>query len=389
MKNVFFIVGPHGVGKTYIVSSIKKVADVQHIDLGPLIREAHKVFAPDITFQEWVEEGEKKYGKNFTDIILCKQIERLTGKEEKGITLITGSRSLEGIKFIADRFHIDRARIMYITAPFEQLKRNYEGREKLDLTDEQFRMILQAEKNMGLERLEEYAKQHCMYLQNDNTDNFVKKIQEFIIQSKKERNNEKMKKKLIYLTTNPHKVEEANEFFSKKYGFGIEIVNPDFEILEIQAKTCSKVAAFSAKYAADRLGCAVLKSDSGLYLDALGGLPGPYNHYFDKQIGIERFLQLLQNEKNRKARLEHCFAYCEPGKEPIVFSGGGTGTIAYEARGERGRWHDKFYIPDGETKTLSELRKENYEHEATFWGDAKDQFAKWYRENVLEEDLEL
>ena len=56
---------------------------------------------------------------------------------------------------------------------------------------------------------------------------------------------------------------------------------------------------------------------------------------------------------------------------------------------ERGRWHDKFYIPDGETKTLSELREENYEREATFWGDAKDQFAKWYRENVLEEDLEL
>ena len=201
-------------------------------------------------------------------------------------------------------------------------------------------MILQAEKDMGLGRLEEYARQHCLYLQNDNTDNFVEKIQEFIIQGKEKRGNEEMKKKLIY-------------------------------------------------YAADRLGCAVLKSDSGLYLDALGGLPGPYNHYFDKQIGVEKFLQLLQDEKNRKARLEHCFAYCEPGKEPIVFSGGGTGTIAYEARGERGRWHDKFYIPDGETKTLSELREENYEREATFWGDAKDQFAKWYRENVLEEDLEL
>ena len=108
MKNVFFIVGPHGVGKTYVVSNIKKVTDVQHIDLGPLIREAHKVFAPGITFQEWIEKGEKQYGKNFTDIILCKQIERLTGGEEKGITIITGSRSLEGIKFITDRFHIDR-----------------------------------------------------------------------------------------------------------------------------------------------------------------------------------------------------------------------------------------------------------------------------------------
>lgn len=190
--------------------------------------------------------------------------------------------------------------------------------------------------------------------------------------------------KLIYLTTNQQKVEEANEFFSKQYGFNIEIVNPDFEILEIQAKTCSEVVAFSAKYAADKLGCAVLKSDTGLYIEALGGLPGPYNAYFDKQIGIEKFLELLKNEKNRKARLEHCFAYCEPNSEPIVFSGGGTGKIAFEPKGVRGRWHDKFYIPEGESKTLSELREEDYEYESTYWGDAKDQFAKWYKENVIE-----
>ena len=82
--------------------------------------------------------------------------------------------------------------------------------------------------------------------------------------------------KLIYLTTNPHKVEEANEFFEKKYGFNLEIMNPDFEVIEIQAKTCGEVAAFSAKYAAEKLKCPVLKSDSGLYIDALGGLPGPY-----------------------------------------------------------------------------------------------------------------
>ena len=189
--------------------------------------------------------------------------------------------------------------------------------------------------------------------------------------------------KWIYLTTNPNKVNEANEFFSKKYGFNIEIVNPNFEILEIQASTCKEVAAFSAEYAANKLKTAVLKSDTGLYIDALGGLPGPYNHYFDKQIGIEKFLELLKNEKNRKARIEHCFAFCKPGNKAIVFSGGGTGTIAYEARGKRGRWHDKFFIPDGETRTLSELRDIDYEKEASYWGDAKDQFAKWYKENYL------
>lgn len=192
-------------------------------------------------------------------------------------------------------------------------------------------------------------------------------------------------KKLIYLTTNPYKVNEANNFFKEKYGFELEIVNPDFEILEIQSETCSEVAAFSAKYAADKLGYAVLKSDTGLYLDALGGLPGPYNHYFDKQIGVEKFLDLIKDETNRKARLEHCFAYCEPGCEPIIFSGGGTGTISYEARGENGRWHDKFYIPDGETKTLSELRDIDYEKEASYWGDAIEQFAKWYSEKYKDE----
>jgi XTP/dITP diphosphohydrolase len=189
-----------------------------------------------------------------------------------------------------------------------------------------------------------------------------------------------MNEKLIYLTTNPHKVEEANEFLGKKYGFNLEIMDPSFKVIEIQAKTCSEVAAFSAKYAADRLGYAVLKSDSGLYIDALGGLPGPYNAYFDKQIGIDVFLNMMKDIKDRAAHIEHCFAYCEPNKDPIVFSGGGNGRIAYEARGERGRWHDKFYIPDGETMTLSELRAIDHEREAGFWGHALDDFAKWYKE---------
>ncbi len=187
--------------------------------------------------------------------------------------------------------------------------------------------------------------------------------------------------KLVYLTTNPHKVNEANHFFNKKYGFNIEIVEPDFEIVEIQAKTCAEVASFSVKYAAEKLQCPVLKSDAGLYIDALGGLPGPYNAYFDKQIGVEKFLRMLKNEKNRKARIEHCFAYCEPGKEPVVFSGSGTGTIAMEPRGKLGRWHSFFYVPDGEIKTLSELQEEDYEMEAKFWGNAIEQFAEWYKRN--------
>ena len=211
MKNVFFIVGPHGVGKTYVVNKIKEKENVKHIDLGPLIRQAHKVFAPELTLQQWIEVGEAKYGKNFTDIILCKQIERLTNEEDNNTTLITGSRSLGGIEFIAKRFSIVRPKIIYITAPFRQLKANYEKRERISITDEKFNLILQEEKEMGLDYLEEYSKRNGFYLQNDNTDNFINTVQGFILNNNIERGNKKMNNKLIYLTTNPHKVEEANE----------------------------------------------------------------------------------------------------------------------------------------------------------------------------------
>lgn len=189
--------------------------------------------------------------------------------------------------------------------------------------------------------------------------------------------------KPIYLTTNKGKFEEAKRIFHDQYGFDIEIKEPDFEVLEIQAKTCAEVVAFSVKYACEKLNRPCIKSDSGLYIEALGGLPGPYNAYFDKQIGVEKFLDLFKNESNRKARLEDTFAYCEPGCEPIVFTGGGTGIVAYQSKGNLGRWHDKFYIPDGETKTLSELREIDVQYESKFWGTAKEDFAKWYLKNKV------
>lgn len=188
--------------------------------------------------------------------------------------------------------------------------------------------------------------------------------------------------KLTYLTTNPHKVEEANRFFRDKYGFNVQILDPNFEILEIQAKSSADVVKFSVKYAADRLGIACLKSDTSLYIECLGDLPGPYNSYFDKQIGAQKFLGLIKNETNRKARLQHAFAYCEPNKEPILFDGGSTGTIALECSGNIGRWHDLFFIPVGQTKTLSELREKDPHNEAQFWGTAITDFAKWYAAHI-------
>ena len=74
---------------------------------------------------------------------------------------------------------------------------------------------------------------------------------------------------------------------------------------------------------------------------------------------------MLKDETNRKARIEHCWAYCEPGQEPKVFIGGSDGTIAMKESGKSSRWVDKFFIPDGETRTISAIRDENYDEPAT------------------------
>lgn len=182
---------------------------------------------------------------------------------------------------------------------------------------------------------------------------------------------------MIYLTSNPDKIREAKEFFEKKHGIKVDVPKLDFEPVEVQAETCTEVVAYTVKDAAERLGQPVVKSDAGFYADALGGLPGPYSKYFDKQIGIEKFLKILENEENRGARIEHCWAYCEPGKDPMVFAGGSHGTIAKSPAGKSSRWVDKFFIPDDETRTISEIRDENYEESNKYWGDAKEQLAEY------------
>lgn len=186
--------------------------------------------------------------------------------------------------------------------------------------------------------------------------------------------------KITYLTSNPGKVEEANRHFVKRYGFEVEIMNPDFELIEVQAANSADVVKFTVEYACEKLNRPVLKSDTALYIDYLGGLPGPYNAFFDKQIGTEKFMEMMKNADDRGARLEHSFAYCEPGKEAKIFSGGSTGRISEESRGG-GRWHNSFYIPDGENRTLSEIKVEDEMLEATYWGSAIDDFAQWFIEH--------
>ncbi|HOO68359.1 MAG TPA: non-canonical purine NTP pyrophosphatase [Bacilli bacterium] len=158
-----------------------------------------------------------------------------------------------------------------------------------------------------------------------------------------------MNKKITYVTGNWAKVLSAKQMLEP---LGFEIDNIKMDITEIQADTTEEVAMYSAKEASDKLKCDVLKNDTGLFIEALNGFPGPYTHYADDTINEDGILKLLDGIENRNAYFIEALAYCKYGRKPVVFKSITKGKIAKEKSGIYGWSWDFIFIPEGKDKTL-------------------------------------
>ena len=153
-------------------------------------------------------------------------------------------------------------------------------------------------------------------------------------------------KKIIFVTGNPHKVKEATGILAP---LGIEIEQNNCGYPELQEDDIEAIAGFGAEWAANKLNHEVMVDDSGLFIDALGGFPGPYSAYVAKTLGNERILKLMEGETNRSAKFKCAIGYCRPGEEPIVFSGEVVGEIATSIRGNLGFGYDPIFEVGGVT----------------------------------------
>ena len=138
-------------------------------------------------------------------------------------------------------------------------------------------------------------------------------------------------KKIVLVTGNMKKLISARQFL-EPYGFIVD--NEKMDTTEIQSNSIEDIAAFSAKEASDKLKCTVLKNDTGFFIEALGGFPGPYTHYVMERIGTDGILKLMKGIDNRKAYYKEAFAYCEYGKDPVVFVSITSGKLAKRKSGK-------------------------------------------------------
>lgn len=156
-------------------------------------------------------------------------------------------------------------------------------------------------------------------------------------------------KEIIYVTGNKSKIYSAKEILEP---LGFKVDNIKIPLTEIQADDVEDIAKHKAKEASEKLKKNVLVNDTGLFVEALGGFPGPYTHYADDKLGEDGLLKLLEGVENRNAYFKEAFAYCEYGKDPIVITSLTKGVIDTEKSGEFGYSWDFIFIPEGKDKTM-------------------------------------
>jgi XTP/dITP diphosphohydrolase len=99
----------------------------------------------------------------------------------------------------------------------------------------------------------------------------------------------------------------------------------------------------------------MLGEDSGLEVEALGGRPGVETARWAEGRHVERILEALAGEQDRRARYVcELVAIGLDGRE-LRGTGKLEGHIAHEARGAAGFGFDPAFVADGEERTVAEL----------------------------------
>ena len=144
-------------------------------------------------------------------------------------------------------------------------------------------------------------------------------------------------------------------------------------------QTFSGNALIKARSACEATGEPALSDDSGLEVEALGGMPGVHTALWageprDFLRAMEKVEQLLQDSGagDRSARFVSTLAVAWPDGETAVFEGEVRGALVWPPRGTRGFGFDPVFVADGETETFGEMDPEK-KHAMSHRADA---FAK-------------
>lgn len=205
---------------------------------------------------------------------------------------------------------------------------------------------------------------------------------------------------LVLATKNEGKTEEIRALLAD---FPVDIKNlVDFgptPSIDEDGETFEANAVKKARFIAKILGIPALADDSGLMVEALGGLPGVRSARYAGESATDsannaKLLQELEDVNNRNAAFGCVIAIAVPWGPALIYEGRCQGIIGKESLGDQGFGYDPvfFYPPLGKTfAQLSTEEKNEVSHRGQALHQLHAEFDKvliWLQQRLIESGWE-
>ena len=169
---------------------------------------------------------------------------------------------------------------------------------------------------------------------------------------------------IVFASGNAGKAREVSAILRAA---GHEVVARPMYIGEIESGTTYLENARIKAWSVARLlpGLVVLGDDAGIEIDALNGLPGVHTAYFSGPAAtpsrnVDKVLRLLDGvpDEHRTGRYRVTAVLVLPSAAEVIGQGVLEGRFITERRGSGGFGYDPIFMPDGESRTVAEMRED-------------------------------
>ncbi|MCA2011844.1 RdgB/HAM1 family non-canonical purine NTP pyrophosphatase [Cereibacter sphaeroides] len=168
---------------------------------------------------------------------------------------------------------------------------------------------------------------------------------------------------LLFATHNTGKVEEMRQLLSP---YGVTVVSAKERGLAEPEETESTFvgnARIKAHAAAKATGLPALADDSGLCVDALGGMPGVWTADWAEGPDGRDFMRAMERTRTElgdtpapwTAQFRCTLVMAWPDGRDEVYEGVVAGALVWPVRGALGHGYDPMFVPDGEDRTFAEM----------------------------------
>ena len=173
-------------------------------------------------------------------------------------------------------------------------------------------------------------------------------------------------KKIVLATANTHKVIEFQRIMTELLP-DLELVAasqfPGVPEIEETGSTFAENALIKARAINEFTNLPALADDSGLVVEALNGAPGIFSARYaginaDDKANVMKLLNEIKglDQSLLSAKFECTIALVDKSQDlELVVDGQMPGQVIKEVRGENGFGYDPIFVPQGLTKTSSEL----------------------------------